>query len=611
MIEQKICEYFVNSLWQLPLLALAAWLVVRIARPNIVAQHALWLGTLVLGVVMPLRGIDSVESATIAPVANSSQYAPDPLPPVPVSKLDSPLAAPSHQQRLWSMAPLQFHPIHLESRTMAWLIGLYGVSIALGMARLLHGWLAARRLVSNAMEQPLTMLESSLLRACANRIGLPENRIPGLRFLADSTSSPMVVGMRNPVLLLPESLRHRSDAIFDDQALTAVILHELAHIRRRDYLANLLARVLALPIAYHPATQALHARIRQTREMICDASAAQALASRSSYARSLLALAEGLVSPPQPVEAVGLFDHTRNSLEERIMKLTEPKLPLSLALRMTRIAAGVAILVAGSGVAATLHLKATPPVVYAMQTQQSTPAAPMAPSAPIAPMPPVSAVAPSAPVAPHAPEPAPPAPPSPGPAPEVHADLQESPGLTQQERKEIEEQVNVAHDQIRTMTQDLKLNVPITIPPIDLKNFPGPEFDKQMARLKDKLDSSEFRKQMDEMRDKLNSPEFRKQIAEAASKANRDVVNSAEFKKQMEEIHRQVNSPEFRAQIEQSKKLAMEARADAAQHSAEARKQLAEASAAIAEARKQVHDEAVQRQLDEAQRRIDKASKTY
>ncbi len=307
----------------------------------------------------------------------------------------------------------------------------------------------------------------------------------------DPAASPMVIGMRCPVLLLPESLRHTDDAGFDDNALTAVLLHELAHVRRRDFLANLLARVVALPIAYHPATQALHTRIRQTREMICDATAAGALASKSSYARSLLALADGLVSPTQPVEAVGLFDHTRNSLEERIMKLTEQQHPLSLTAQVARIAAGTAILIAGTGAAATLHVKATTPIVYAMQTPQATP-----PSAPVAAPEPPAVV--SAPVPPPAPRPAPA--PKPEPRVEVHVDVQEPHSSTLQQRKELEEHMQVTSDQIRTMTQQLKIHVPITIPPIDMKKFLGPEFDKQMAEFKFKMNSPEFRKQIDDFK---------------------------------------------------------------------------------------------------------------
>lgn len=597
MIEQRIFEYFVNSLWQLPLLVLATWLVIRISRPSLIGQHILWLGTLALGVMIPLRGIDVLQRVSMKAAASSAQVEADTPQQAPAPSAPVQMTRPTLGQTLGSMATMRTHPIYLQSRTMDWLIGLYGLSVAFSLARLIHGWLAARRLVTNAMEQPLTALESSLLRACANRIGLAEASLPGVRFLVDSAASPMVVGVRRPVLLLPVSLHHGSDVGFDDHALTAVMLHELAHIRRRDYLTNLLARVAVLPIAYHPATQAVYGRIRQTREMICDAAAAGALASKSSYARSLLALAEGMISPSSHVEAVGLFDPTRNSLEERIMKLSEQKLPLNLTLRTFRIGAGASILVAGIGGATTLHVKATTPVVYAMQTSQTTPAAPAPPPAP-QPPPPAPALRPT-------PRP------TPNPVPDVHAVLQQSRQLTKEERKEIDQQMTETQEQIRKVTQDLQVNTPTIIPPMDLKNFPGPEFDKQMAEFKDRMSSPDFRKQMDEVREKINNPEFKKQIAEIASNANRAVLESPEFKRQMEDINARINSPEFRAQLETSKKLAVQARSDAVQHSVEARKQLAEASVAISEARKQVHDEAVQRQLDEAQRRIDQASKAF
>jgi len=420
----------------------------------------------------------------------------------------------------------------------------------------------------------------------------------------------MVAGVRRPVLLLPEGLRQSGGASFDDHALAAVLLHELTHVRRRDYLANLLARVVALPIAYHPATRVLHDRIRQTREMICDAAAAGAFPSKSSYARSLLSLAEGFVVHPSNVEAVGFFDTNGNSLEERIMKLTESKLPVSLTLRSVRLMAGTVVLVAGTGAAATLHLKTPPPIVYAMQTQQSTPALPAPPPLPEPPDPaPLVAVP--------APPPIPAPPPAPKPAPTPHPEAQPSQegqevrALTPDERKEIDERVAAMRDQMQALKIQMKDMKPIVIPKIDLKILDSPEFAKQMADMKITVDSPEFRKQMEELKVTVNSPEFKKQIEDAARNAHVAVMNSPEFKRQMEEIDRQVNSPEFKQQIEMSKKLAMEAQADAGLRTAEMRKQLAEASAAIAEAQKQVHDAGVQKQLDEAQRRIQEATKHF
>ena len=610
MIEQRIFEYLVNSLWQLPLLMVAMWLAIRIARPGPAVQHALWFAVLVLAVGLPLRGIGSDVWVGDGTPRVALVDVPELVEDRPVSPLP-PLSA-----NVRAMATLRLHSIRLQPATLDWLVGVYSMSIALGLARLVGGWLATERMVSQAAEYPLTMLESTLLRACAERVGLAEERLPEVRFLADDGAGPMVAGVRRPVLLLTESLRQSSKTACSDSALAAVLLHELTHVRRRDYLANLLARVVALPIAYHPATHLLHRRIRQTREMICDATAAGAFASKSTYARSLLALAEGIARVPFHVEAVGLFDSTRNLLEERIMKLTESKIPDSLALRCVRVAAGTLVLVASSGTAASLHLKASTPFVYAMQTRQSAPAPQVEPASDAAPTPPV-APAPQATQALERPSPAaspavPPRPaPEPQPAPKALADQQTVRELTPQERKELDEQMVAVREQMKNLKVQLKDMKPIVIPKIDVKIFESPEFAKKMADVRVKIDSPDFRKQMDQIKLKMESPEFKKQMEEVARAANFDAVNSPEFKRQMDEIARQVNSPEFKQQMEWSKKLVAEARADDGRRTAEMRKQLAEASAAIAEAQKQVHDAGIQKQLDEAQRRIQEAVKPF
>ena len=263
MMEQRVFEYLVNSLWQLPLLVMATWLVVRITRPRLLVQHTLWLAALLLGVLLPLRGIDwNNATTTMSPAAMDSTLLASEL--IPAASF--PALPPRQPNPLRTIAALRVHPLLLEPRLMQWLIDLYAVSVAYSLVRLAHGWIAARKLVAAATQHPLSTLESTLLRACAERLELAPERIPTIRYMDDHAASPMVIGMHCPVLLLPESLRHTNDAAFDDNALTAVLLHELAHVRRRDFLSNLLARVVALPIAYHPATQALHTRIRQTRE---------------------------------------------------------------------------------------------------------------------------------------------------------------------------------------------------------------------------------------------------------------------------------------------------------------------------------------------------------
>ena len=57
MIEQALIEYMANALWQLPLLASGAWLLLRMVRPRPRMQHRVWLAVLGLAVLLPVHGM--------------------------------------------------------------------------------------------------------------------------------------------------------------------------------------------------------------------------------------------------------------------------------------------------------------------------------------------------------------------------------------------------------------------------------------------------------------------------------------------------------------------------------------------------------------------------
>jgi len=148
------------------------------------------------------------------------------------------------------------------------------------------------------------------------------------------------------VLLLPEMWPGAIQA----EDVDAAIAHECAHMQRRDFAKNLLYQVLTLPIAYHPATWVLRGRVVETREMVCDAMAAEAVAGRERYARSLLRLAANLVQGPrgQNLHAIGIFD--ANNFERRVMKLTMKRMKAGTARRVVIVAA---CMVAGAGMSAS------------------------------------------------------------------------------------------------------------------------------------------------------------------------------------------------------------------------------------------------------------------
>ena len=100
----------------------------------------------------------------------------------------------------------------------------------------------------------------------------------------------MIVGVAAPVLLLPVGFGG-----FTEDEVRAVLCHELAHVKRRDYLVNVICQVVALPVVWHPVVHGVQGRIRRTREMVCDALAAREMESEIGYAKCLLALARGMV----------------------------------------------------------------------------------------------------------------------------------------------------------------------------------------------------------------------------------------------------------------------------------------------------------------------------
>ena len=157
-------------------------------------------------------------------------------------------------------------------------------------------------------------------------------RLPELRESGE-LQSPVIVGALRPVLLLPENFAHHTQ----DEA-QAVFYHELAHVCRHDYLVNVICRLAALPVVWHPAIYGVQQRIRRTREMICDEIAAREMRSEIGYAKCLLAMAQrtlGQRDLADSAQAIGLFSD--NILEERMMRLTESKSTMTLRVKLARV----------------------------------------------------------------------------------------------------------------------------------------------------------------------------------------------------------------------------------------------------------------------------------
>lgn len=140
--------------------------------------------------------------------------------------------------------------------------------------------------------------------------------------VVDSTLAtiPMTIGWISPVILLPAATL----AGLSCTQLKAILAHELAHIRRWDYLVNVLQRVVESLLFFHPAVWWVSSRIRQEREYCCDDIAAEVCGDRVVYARALADL-ESLRS----VRAQLALSSQGGSLMKRITRLLNIPTPTS------------------------------------------------------------------------------------------------------------------------------------------------------------------------------------------------------------------------------------------------------------------------------------------
>jgi HEAT repeat protein len=157
--------------------------------------------------------------------------------------------------------------------------------------------------------------------ACAGAVRRLMNRLGITRAVTvlESTAVrvPAVIGALRPVLLVPASALTG----LTPQQLEVLLAHELAHIRRHDYLVNLVQSVVETILFYHPAVWWVSGRVRAEREHCCDDLAVALCGDRNLYVGALVGLEELRGAPVLAAAASG------GSLLERVRRLVAPDLP--------------------------------------------------------------------------------------------------------------------------------------------------------------------------------------------------------------------------------------------------------------------------------------------
>jgi TonB family protein len=171
----------------------------------------------------------------------------------------------------------------------AWAVPVWCCGVLLFSFRMLWGCARIGQL-RRAGAAPDASLRCTVA-ALADRMGLTR---PVRLLLSPVADSPSVTGWLRPIVLLPISA---AAGLSTDQ-LEAVLAHELAHIRRHDYLVNLLQMGAETLLFYHPAVWWISAGIRHERELCCDDAAVAAVGSAIPYARALATLEKMRIARP-------------------------------------------------------------------------------------------------------------------------------------------------------------------------------------------------------------------------------------------------------------------------------------------------------------------------
>jgi beta-lactamase regulating signal transducer with metallopeptidase domain len=201
-----------------------------------------------------------------------------------------------------------------------WVVSIWFAGVVILSGRMAGGWLRAQIIKRRSCDP----VSPELIRAFEN---LKQRlRVTGpVRLCASvKTKTPMVIGWIRPLVRLPATALTG----LNELQLRSVLAHELAHIRRHDYLINLLQTAVETIFFYHPAVWWVGRQMRIERENCCDDMAVEVCGDATEYARALAQLEELRLAPSEPAIAASggeLLGRIRRLLEHERTTYRAPR----------------------------------------------------------------------------------------------------------------------------------------------------------------------------------------------------------------------------------------------------------------------------------------------
>jgi TonB family protein len=289
----------VHFLWQGCIIAAFYWIVCAFSRPES-AQLRYWAG--LSSYLLALGTLFTTFAICHEPAA---EFSSQPLQPQAVNSF---IVLSGGRPDMWSFLQAGIEPA-LPIVVLVWIIGVLFLSVRTGI-----GWYGTRRW----SRQRVTPVGDDLQRTVERLIERLEVSRAVTVLQSTLVRVPMVIGWFKPVILLPAGVI----AGLPRNQLEMVIAHELGHIRRNDYLVNLLQIVLETLLFYHPAIRWMGQRVRAERELCCDDLVVTSCGKPVVYAKALASL-ETLRGPAQATAMAA----TGGDLLCRVRRIVDTELP--------------------------------------------------------------------------------------------------------------------------------------------------------------------------------------------------------------------------------------------------------------------------------------------
>ncbi len=354
------------------LFATAGLLSVVLRRRSAAARHLIWTLALLSALVLPLLslalptwqvGVIQLPAASSElPVAASPRVLSESLPPAPPIvrprvRLKADTTSAGHREsRIANREPRI--PISWPSALLGlWLIGAAAILARLALGLIAVQWMSRR--TERVTDAPWL----AQARALAAELGIS----PRIVFLRSGRAAmPMAWGIFRPAVLMPADADH-----WPAERLRIVLLHELAHVKRRDCLTHVLAQIACAAYWFNPLAWVAARHVRTERERACDDLVLASGTRGADYADQLIEVARVMRAGRFPAVLAGasLAMAHRSQLEGRLMAILDPSVPRA---GVSRARTAVATLVFA---AAVMPLASLQPWTLSAADDRSTPAA--------------------------------------------------------------------------------------------------------------------------------------------------------------------------------------------------------------------------------------------